>query len=198
MNLYFVFEILGTLAFAISGAMVACEKKMDILGVVILGVTTSVGGGIMRDILIGVTPPSSLVNPVYAGIAIIVSLIVFLPRIRSRVNMESRAFIFIDALGLGTFTVIGCRTAIPFDNVWMQMFLGVLTGVGGGVMRDVFAAQRPFIFVKHFYACASLCGAVLFTVLLPYGENLAMIVPIVLVVVLRMLAAKYKWNLPRA
>lgn len=198
MNLYFVFEILGTLAFAISGAMVACEKKMDILGVVILGVTTSVGGGIMRDILIGVTPPSSLVNPIYAGIAIIVSLIVFLPRIRSRVNMESRVFIFIDALGLGTFTVIGCRTAIPFDNVWMQMFLGVLTGVGGGVMRDVFAAQRPFIFVKHFYACASLCGAVFFTVLLPYGENLAIIVPIVLVVVLRMLAAKYKWNLPRA
>ena len=112
-------------------------------------------------------------------------------------NLNSTEMVLIDAIGLGTFTVIGCRTAIPFDNIWLQMFLGVITGVGGGVVRDVFAAQMPMIFVKHFYALASLSGAIVCAVLLPYNEDLAMAIGIVIIVILRMLAAKHKWHLPK-
>lgn len=195
--MYNIFELLGTIAFAISGAMVAMEKKMDILGVAFLGMTTAIGGGIIRDILIGVTPPTVLTRPVYALISISVSLIVFIPKIRGLVNLNSTEMVLIDAIGLGTFTVIGCRTAIPFDNIWLQIFLGVITGVGGGVVRDVFAAQMPMIFVKHFYALASLSGAIVCSVLLPYNEDLAMAIGIVIIVILRMLAAKHKWHLPK-
>ncbi len=196
--MYFIFEIMGTIAFAISGAMVAIENKMDILGVVILGVTTAIGGGIMRDILIGHTPPTSLEHPLYALISIIVSLIIFFPVFRKKLNLNNWLWVLIDAIGLGIFTVIGLKTALPFNKIWLQIFLGVLTGVGGGVLRDIFAAQKPMIFVRHFYALASLIGAVLCTILMPVNENLATITSIILVVILRMLAAKYKWELPKA
>lgn len=191
-------EILGTIAFAMSGAFVAIEKKMDILGVVILGMTTAIGGGIVRDVLIGVFPPSGLSNPLYAIIAIVVSLIVFIPKIRSLINLDSALMVFIDAVGLGAFTVIGCEAALSFDNLWLQLFLGVLTGVGGGVLRDIFAAQKPMIFVKHFYATASFVGAVVYSILIPYNSILAMIAGIIAIIILRMLAAKYKWHLPKA
>jgi len=196
--MYFYFEILGTIAFAISGAMVAIEKKMDILGVIILGITTAIGGGIIRDILIGVTPPAAFLHPVYAITAVIVSLIVFIPCIRSKVDLNSRWMVLVDAIGLGTFTVIGCKTAVAFDNTLLQIFLGVLTGVGGGVLRDIFAAQKPMIFVRHFYATASLAGAVIFTLLFRNYENLATVAGILLTVILRVLAAKFKWHLPKA
>lgn len=196
--MYTVFEILGTVAFAISGAMVAIEKKMDMLGVVILGVTTAVGGGIIRDLLVGVTPPKSLNNPLYALIAIGVSLIIFLPPIRKRVDVNNMVLIAIDAIGLGTFTVIGTESGLPFDNVFLQVFLGVLTGVGGGVLRDLFANEKPMIFVRHFYAVASFLGAVLCVSLYPLQKNAAMIAGIALVVVLRLCAAKFRWHLPKA
>jgi len=196
--MYLVFEIIGTIAFALSGAMVAIGKKMDILGITILGVTTATGGGIIRDLLIGSTPPTALVHPLYPLIAVITSLVIFIPGIRKYVHLDSVVWILIDALGLGTFTVLGCQTAIPFHNIWLQIFLGVLTGVGGGVLRDVFAAEMPIIFVKHLYAVASLLGAIIYSCLLQVNENLAVLAGILSVVVLRMLAARNKWNLPRA
>jgi len=196
--MYFVFEILGTIAFAISGAMLAIEKKMDILGVVILGLTTAIGGGVIRDVLIGQTPPSCFTHPVYAFTAIIVSLIVFIPWVRKRINIDSKILVFVDAIGLGTFTVIGLQTAMPFDNIWLEVFIAVLTGVGGGVLRDIFAMEKPMIFVRHFYAIASLSGAIVSLILLKWNESFAMITGIIVIVVLRMLAAKYKWHLLKA
>ena len=197
-QIIFAMELLGTVAFAMSGAFVAIEKKMDILGVAILGITTAIGGGIIRDLLIGHTPPESLVNPVFAFVALSVSLIVFIPKLRRRIDLDSRWMVLVDAIGLGVFTVIGCSTAVAFHNFCLQVFLGVLTGVGGGVLRDVFAAQKPMIFVKHFYALASLIGAVLYSALLPVHEIGAMAAGIAVIVILRMLAAKYKWHLPKA
>jgi uncharacterized membrane protein YeiH len=195
--MYFIFEIIGTIAFAVSGAMVAVQKKMDILGVVILGVTTAIGGGITRDILMGVTPPRSLTNPLYAGIAIAVSLLVFFPPVRGRINVNNMAFVALDALGLGTFTVIGIETAYVLNNIFLQVFLGVLTGVGGGVMRDIFAAEKPMIFIKRFYAVASLIGAIVCVIVYPFNKNGAMIIGIITIIILRILAAKFKWNLPK-
>ena len=197
-KMYLFLEIIGTIAFAISGAMVAIQKKMDALGVVILGITTAIGGGIVRDIIIGTTPPTSLTNPLYAGIAFIISIIVFIPFVRKHVNVDNILLIIIDAIGLGTFTVIGIKTAATLNNVFLQIFLGVLTGVGGGVMRDIFAAEKPIIFVKKFYALASLVGAIVCVIIYPINKNIGMITGIIVVVILRILAAKLKWNLPRA
>ena len=193
-----IMNIIGTIAFAMSGAYVAIEKKMDLLGVVILGITTAVGGGIIRDVLIGVTPPISLVNPEYVIIAIIVSLIMFNKRIHEIINLNNMIMIFVDALGLGAFTIVGCNSAIEFNNIMLQVFLGVLTGVGGGVLRDIFASRTPTIFIKNFYALASLIGGIIYSILLPYNNDVAATIGIVVIVTLRMLAAKYRWNLPKA
>jgi len=195
--MYFALEILGTIAFAVSGAMVAVNKKMDILGVIILGVTTAIGGGIVRDIIMGVFPPKSLTDPIYAGIGIIVCIIVFIPFVRKHIDVDNMLFVIIDGIGLGAFTVIGFETAAYLDNIFLEIFLGVLTGVGGGVMRDIFASERPVIFVKRFYATASLAGAVICALIYPLDHNVAMLVGIAVVVILRILAARFKWHLPR-
>ena len=196
--MYTILELLGTAAFAVSGAMVGIRKKMDLLGIAVLGMTTAVGGGIIRDVIIGETPPMAFRHPIYALMSLVISLIVFIPPIRNRIHTESMIMSFIDAVGLGVFTVTGVMAGSDFDNVFLQVFLGTVTGVGGGVLRDIFAMEKPTIFVKHFYAVASILGALLCCLLAPLGENIAMIAGIVLVVVLRVLAAKYKWNLPKA
>lgn len=199
-DLLFVLEILGTVAFAISGAGVAIEKKMDIFGVAILGTTTAVGGGIIRDIILGITPPTAFREPVYALLAIAVSVIVFIPGVRKTVEHQyDIPFVIVDSVGLGVFTVIGVRAGMSLDNVFLSVFVGVLTGVGGGVVRDLFAGNRPYIFIKHFYACASIIGAVLTVGLWNVlGETSSMVAGASVVIVLRLLAAKFRWSLPKA
>lgn len=194
----FALEIIGTIAFAISGAMVGIEKKMDIFGVLVLGMTTAVGGGIIRDLLIGVVPPMAFQEPVYALTAIAVSIIVFLPFVRNRINKISKMILLMDSIGLGIFTVIGIRAAAPFNNVFLSIFLALVTGVGGGVLRDVFAQDRPMIFVKHFYASAAIIGAVVSLLLWNINVETSMIVGAATVIVLRILAAKFRWHLPKA
>ena len=194
----FLIELLGTVAFAISGAMTGIKSKMDILGVAVLGLTTAVGGGILRDLLVGVTPPTAFQDPVYALTAVVVSLIVFLPFVRPHIDADGMLLNLIDAIGLGMFTVIGTRIGSEHGSLFQQVFLGALTGVGGGVLRDIFAMQKPMIFVRHFYALASILGATVCALLLPRSEDAAMISATALVVLLRILAAKYKWHLPKA
>ncbi len=194
----FALEIIGTIAFAISGAMVGIEKKMDIFGVLVLGMTTAVGGGIIRDLLIGVVPPMAFQEPVYALTAIAVSIIVFLPFVRNRINKISKMILLMDSIGLGIFTVIGIRAAASFNNIFLSIFLALVTGVGGGVLRDVFAQDRPMIFVKHFYASAAIIGAVVSLLLWNINVETSMIVGSVTVIVLRILAAKFRWHLPKA
>lgn len=198
MGFIFIFEIIGTIAFAISGACAAITKKMDIFGVAILGMTTAVGGGIIRDLILGVTPPMAFRDPIYAIIAIVVSLIVFVPKLRAIVDKENTVLLLMDTIGLGVFTVVGVRAGMPKDNIFLTVFVGALTGVGGGVIRDLFAGDRPYIFIKHFYASASIIGAMAAALCWPLGETPAMICGASLVVILRILAAKYRWSLPKA
>ncbi len=199
-------EVMGTVAFAASGAVVAIRKKMDIFGVVILALTTAVGGGMIRDVLLDVTPPATFRNPVYALTATAVALIVFLRPVRHYLTGTHKAYqltmLVMDSLGLGIFTAVGVSAAYaaqPEAGVFLSVFTGVLSGVGGGVLRDVMAGDTPYIFVKHIYACASLAGALacalLWRVLDP---AYAMLIGAALVVVIRILSAIYKWNLPRA
>lgn len=200
-----ILDLLGTVAFAISGAITALDKKMDIFGVVILGLTTAVGGGVIRDVILGNTPPVMFRDPLYALTAIAVSLLTFLPVVRRLAgrhrHLYDKLMLLMDSLGLGVFTVSGIRVAYncdPQSGIFLCLFVGVVTGVGGGVLRDILSGNTPYIFVKHFYATASLIGAACCVVLWPVEESFAMIVGALITVLLRLLAARYHWNLPKA
>ena len=205
-TLAFVFELFGTVAFAISGAITGLKKKMDIFGVVILAVVTAVGGGAIRDIVLGNTPPMTFRNPVYALVAVVTGILTFIPAVRRLAGKNPRVFdIFLlitDSVGLGIFTVMGIRTAIGTghgENLFLLVFVGVVTGVGGGLLRDMMAGNTPYIFVKHIYASASLAGAVLCVLLWkPLGSTAAMSVSAAVIIIIRFLAARFKWSLPKA
>lgn len=208
MNVFFIIEIIGTIAFASSGAMVAIKKELDLLGVIVLGVLTAVGGGMMRDILLGNLPPALFIHSIYAVVAFVTVLILFFllyfhTRLLEGSSMETYEKIMnvFDAIGLGAFTVTGIDTAVAAGYGKYSFFvivLGVLTGVGGGVLRDILAGQTPYILKKHFYACASIAGAVLYVILLPrIPEGVAMVISGCLVVAIRLLAAHFRWNLPK-
>lgn len=208
-TVFFIIEMIGTVAFACSGAMVAVKKQLDMLGVIVLGVTTAVGGGMIRDLIIGIQPPTLFVNPVYVIVAFTAVVILFLVVKSRRLPIEAletvtyeRVMNLLDAVGLGAFTVVGIDTAIEAgygDYRFLMVFLGVITGVGGGILRDIMAGQTPAVLKKHVYACASIAGAICYVLLLDsFGTDISMIVSAVLVVVIRVLARHYKWNLPRA
>lgn len=209
LTVFFIIEIIGTIAFACSGAMVAIEKQLDMLGVVVLGVTTAVGGGMIRDILIGIHPPTLFVNPVYVTAAFGAVMILFctvkyrqIPISALSTLTYERVMNLLDAIGLGAFTVVGIDTAIEAgygEYRFLMIFLGVITGVGGGILRDMMAGQTPAVLKKHVYACASMAGAVCYVCLMNFmGTDGAMVISAVLVVVIRVLARHYKWNLPKA
>ena len=202
--LLLAFEIAGTVAFAVSGALLGLEKRMDILGISILGLTTAVGGGVIRDIILGITPPMTFRNPLYAAIAIGVSVLVFVI-VRKRSLFKGRFYeitmLIMDSTGLGVFTVIGINTAFVRDDsygIFLLVFVGVMTGVGGGILRDVMAGDRPYIFVKHFYASASIIGALVCVAVWDVlGSITSMFVGTAVVIVLRLCAARFRWSLPK-
>ena len=205
---YFIlcFEIMGTIAFALSGAMTGLKKNMDLFGTCILGITTAVGGGVIRDLILGITPPTAFLNPRYILVAMGVSICVFIPQVRrilssSRKLYENTAFLA-DSAGLGIFTVFGvevARISGYADNFFLVIFVAVVTGVGGGVMRDIFAGDKPHIFVKHIYACAAIVGAIVCQLLCEVTSlDVSMAAGFAVIVVIRILSAKYRLNLPHA
>lgn len=199
-------ELLGTLAFAASGTMTGIKKNMDIFGVCILALTTAVGGGVIRDLILGNTPPATFQNPVYAAVALLTALVLFVSGLRHflmrNTALFDRVMFWMDTAGLGIFTVVGIRIAyahVPHASLFLLIFVGVITGVGGGILRDVLAGDTPYIFVKHIYACASLVGALACGVLWHYlGDIGSMLLGAGLVVLIRALSAHFHWNLPRA
>lgn len=201
-----VLEMIGTVAFAASGALTAMRKKMDLLGVIVLGVVTSVGGGIIRDVLLGITPPLAFRDPLTVIVAIAVSIILFIPWVRHHLMHNQRLFdtalLVMDSVGLGIFSVMGIWNALDFSperSTFLLVFVGVLSGVGGGVLRDILAGNTPYIFVKHVYACASLLGATLCALLWRVVPSyIAMLVGMLSVLILRLLSAYFRWNLPHA
>ena len=200
-----VLEWIGTVAFAASGALIAMKKRMDLLGIMVLGVVTAIGGGIIRDLILGATPPFAFRDPTCAIIAIVTSLLLFIPQLRRPIMRNQKIFdlvmFFMDSLGLGIFTVMGiwiAKTLSPDRSRFLLVFVGVITGVGGGVIRDVLAGQMPYIFVKHIYACASLVGAILCALLWPYLPQYAvMLLGVAAVLIIRILSAHFHWNLPK-
>lgn len=205
-NIIFALEIVGTITFAISGATLGLEKGMDLMGITILGLTTGVGGGIIRDLIVGQTPPLTFRNPIYLIVSIITSVIVFMPPVRKWIFSKSTLYemlmLVMDSVGLGVFTVSGIQAgyaATSIHGVILLSFVGVVTGVGGGVLRDMMTGDRPYIFVKHFYASASLIGAIFCTVLWNnIDQRIAMTGGAAIILGLRLMAARYRWSLPKA
>lgn len=205
----FILELIGTVAFASSGAMIAIEKKMDIFGVNVLGATTAVGGGIMRDIILGLTPPGAFSHLVYVLVAALTSTILFVIAYAKPTAFESRVktdyydklMFWCDTAGLGIFTVVGIQAAVRAvggENVFFFVFIGTLTGVGGGVLRDIMAGETPYILVKHIYACAAIAGGIVCVVgRTAFGEAYGTILGLAATVLLRFLAAHFRWNLMR-
>ena len=205
-----VVEMLGTVSFACSGAMTGIRRNMDLLGVVIMGVVTAVGGGVIRDLILGIIPPGMFVNPVYTLVASCTAVVVFtISYLRKRNSVRKKKFellydkflVYSDTLGLGIFTVSGIQTAIDngYKTTFLLLFVGAVTGTGGGVLRDVLAMQKPYIFMKNdIYACASIAGAlVCICTWNTLGQVNAMLAGMLTAVIIRMAAIKFRIRLPQ-
>lgn len=203
-----VLEIVGTIAFAVSGAFVAIKAKLDLFGVLFIGCITAVGGGIVRDLLIGATPPAIFSNAHILFVALGASFLVFLLAYIKRKDFEEiqkkveYVNTFFDAVGLAAFTVMGTEVAFVeglSENAFLSIALGMLTGVGGGIFRDVLTDTTPYIFKKHVYALASIGGAAVYYAI-RYHVAQAWIPSLIaglLIVAVRMLAAHFRWSLPK-
>ena len=203
-----IFDLIGTVAFAISGAITGIQKKMDIFGVNILAILTACGGGLVRDIVMGDFPPKMFVNPFYVMIAAVVANIVFLimyyhkPMPQKFAGLYDKGLFISDTLGLAAFMVDGVMIGANFgyeDDYFLLVFLGFITGVGGGVLRDVLSNQMPAIFVKHVYALPVIIGGILMVVLHDVTGmwHASMIAGFGTVLLLRVLARHFLWNLPK-
>lgn len=195
-----ILDLFGTMAFAVTGAFKAIEHKSDIVGIIILSTITGVAGGVIRDIIFGKFPPTVVINPLYLIVTVVTGIVIFIlyPSIKIHWNL----FLKFDAVGLGVFTIIGA--SIAYNNIGLNFltmaFAGVLTAVGGGILRDVFVNEVPLVFVKELYASTSFIGVIILFVMLVMGISLysATIPSILAVTSIRLLAMKYNWNLPRA
>lgn len=206
--LLLVTELIGTVAFAISGAMVGIEKRLDLLGVVVLGISTAVGGGAVRDVLLGRIPPMMFQKSVYVVLAIFFSILTFAAVGVIGEHIGKRRFYretmnFFDAAGLGIFAATSVNLVLSMGyrkNLFMAVFMGTVTAVGGGVLRDVMVGKVPLILRKRIYALAAILGSIAYYGLYQFGidDRLNVWITVGFVVAIRLLAAHYEWNLPKA
>ena len=203
-----VFEYIGVAAFAICGAMAGIDRGADLYGVLFVAVITALGGGVIRDMMLGHLPPRMFSSFAYIGVALFFGLAVFLDAyIRTekyrqhQAELDSLVNIF-DALGLAVFTVTGMDLAIAqcgLENPVLLVLLGTTTGVGGGMIRDVLIDVMPAVMRKRIYAVASMAGGIVYYILLWLGVAgfLSAIVAMAVIFTLRILATVYKWSLPK-
>ncbi|MBR4879649.1 MAG: trimeric intracellular cation channel family protein [Clostridia bacterium] len=201
-------EILGTIAFALSGSLVGIDRGLDFFGVMVLGVITAVGGGITRDIILGNTPPAAFLDPTFVLIAVGMSVVCILafnqfahfltPEIMSKLMISMKV---LDALGLALFTVSGMNIAINMgfsENPFLMVSVGVITGVGGGLLRDIFVHKTPMIFKKNIYATASAIGGIVYYFCLNSMPQYAgMLVGASVITAIRFIAMYKDINLPK-
>ena len=195
----YILDLFGTMAFAVTGAFKAIEHKADIVGIIILATITGVAGGTIRDVILGKDLPNSLIDPSYVIITVVSAIVIFL--LHSKMKKHWNIFLKFDAIGLGVFTVIGATFAYNMFgmNFLVIVLSGMLTAIGGGILRDVFVSQTPIVFVKELYASASFLGAAVFylVILLTNDVYAGTISGLLLATGLRIIAMKYNWNLPK-
>jgi uncharacterized membrane protein YeiH len=197
--LLLILDLGGTFVFAISGGMVAVKRKFDIFGVLVLAFAAGNAGGITRDLLIGATPPAAIADWQYLGVSVLAGLLTYFGY--SATKRHHNMVLLLDAVGLAFFAVAGAQKALVFGlNPVMAALLGMLTGIGGGMLRDVLAMQIPTVLRSDLYALAALSGAAVVV-----GGHLLDVSPVaatvgggVLCFVLRYMAIRHNWHLPSA
>ena len=193
-----ILDYLGTIAFAVTGATKAISHKADIFGIIVLATVVGVAGGITRDVIFG-RFPNAFSDPIYIILTVAAGIAMFF--LYSKIKDKMNTWLVFDAVGLGVFSIIGASIAhsiVGLDFLPM-LFAGVLTAIGGGILRDVFVREIPIVFVKEVYAVASVIGIVVFYAILSSGVDIqvASIIGIVIATGIRLLAMKYNWNLPK-
>lgn len=207
-TILFILEIIGTVSFTVSGSIIAIKRGLDIFGVCFVGGLTAIGGGIMRDILIGKIPPSFFLNyhifliTLLTSLAVFVAAYIFRKKFGELSEKTEHINNIFDAMGLAAFSVMGTEVAFVNGfggNVILAVTLGMLTGVGGGIIRDVLTDSTPYVLKKHVYALASILGSLVYYLLrLNTADALIpSIISIVLIFALRMLATRFLWSLPK-
>lgn len=191
-----IIDYIGTFAFAISGIRLASEKSFDLFGAFIVGMATACGGGTLRDIMLGVNP-FWMTQWVYLAVTA-VALIVYIP-FHEFINKISKTMFTFDTIGLALFTVVGFQKTLDAGfSFWAANIMGMMTGAAGGVIRDIFINEVPLIFRRDIYALACAVGGLIFTWSLLIGLPIitAQIGCAIAVIVIRVCAVKYHWQLP--
>jgi uncharacterized membrane protein YeiH len=200
MSFYYILDIIGTVAFALSGAFHGIKHRLDLLGVLILATVTGIGGGVIRDLMIGYVPPVALRDNTYIWICLGAGLLAFYyaPMIAKRWPLIT----FFDAIGLGFFTAVGSSKAMTIDiDVLGVIFCGTITGVGGGIIRDILTEQIPSILKTGFYASSAIIGSTLFLLLTLYtdiGMDWIMALSAAITVIIRLYTLDHEIHLPVA
>lgn len=196
-SLYTFIDLAGTFAFAISGAVAARDKGLDVFGILVVAFTVACGGGIIRDLCIGAIPPAGLSDWRYLTVAMIAAIIAM--SLDSLSKWLNKPVLLFDALGLALFAVSGAQKALAFGhNSEVAILLGMITAIGGGVLRDVLLNRVPVVLEKEIYALAALVGAVVVVIGAYFGWSNDWVFPagFLLCFTLRMLALYYHWKLP--
>ncbi len=195
--MFYILDILGTIAFAISGALVAMNKKMDLFGILIIGFVTAIGGGTLRDILIGQTPVSWMLdmNFTYAILASVVFTLIF----KSNINYLRTSLFLFDTIGIGLYTVIGIEKGLQAElHPIICIALGTISACFGGVLRDILSNEIPVIFRKEIYATACILGGIVYFLLrkIPIDGDVVFVIAGLTVIVFRIIVVKFKLRLP--
>ncbi|MCE2505438.1 MAG: trimeric intracellular cation channel family protein [Nitrosopumilaceae archaeon] len=193
-----ILDYLGTIAFAVTGASKAIVHRADIFGIIVLASVVGVAGGITRDVTFG-RFPNAFSDPIYIGLTVAVGIVMFF--LYTKLKKRVGTWLVFDAVGLGVFSILGASIAHQIVGLeFLPMLLaGVVTAIGGGILRDVFVREIPIVFVKEVYAVASVIGIVIFYAILSSGVDIqiASIIGIAITTGIRLLAMKYNWNLPK-
>ena len=198
MDLIYVLDIIGTFAFAISGALVASDKKFDLFGVLIIAFVTAVGGGMTRDVLINAHPINWIGDLNY--IWTILAAVVFTFLFKSKIAPLSKTMFLFDTIGIGVFTMLGVQKGLSYNlHPFIAVVMGMVSSVIGGVIRDVLTNEVPLIFKKEIYASACLAGGTVFLITNYFNapESIQFFATILTVIVIRLLAVKFHLQLPK-
>lgn len=193
----FLLDIFGTVVFAITGSLVGKQKHMDVFGVVVIALVTALGGGTLRDILLGRLPVFWISQPEFIVICVVPALFTFF--MSDKIPFPRRTLLLSDAIGLATFSVIGAQTAIDYHPI-IAIIMGGMTGTAGGMIRDLLSDEIPVILRRDIYATAAMSGAGIF-VLLHHGNintDLALFLGATVTLSVRLLAIRRRWNLPKS
>ncbi|MCT4699000.1 trimeric intracellular cation channel family protein [Tenacibaculum haliotis] len=198
MDIIYALDIVGTFAFAISGALVAMKKNFDLFGVIIIAFVTAVGGGMMRDVLINAHPINWINDINYIWIILIAVGITFL--FRSKIAPLRKTMFLFDTIGISVFTLLGLQKGLAYDlHPFIALVMGMVSAVFGGVIRDVLTRKVPLIFKKEVYASACLAGGVVYLILAKFtiNEDLHFVIAATVIFIIRTIAVKYKLELPK-